>query len=59
LIKKNIIPLPRGKHFKKRDREMIAQCTENLADRELANILQRVMQLEISFRRRMEQEKAH
>jgi len=38
---------------------MIAQCTENLADRELANILQRVMQLEISFRRRMEQEKAH
>jgi predicted nucleic acid-binding Zn ribbon protein len=44
------------KYLKKRDKEMIAQCTDNLVDRELAEILKRVMQLEIS-RRRKEQQK--
>lgn len=45
------------KFLKKRDREMITQCTEALADRELAEILRRVMQLEISRRRQEEQRK--
>jgi predicted nucleic acid-binding Zn ribbon protein len=40
--------------LKKRDREMIAECTDSLADQELAAVLKRVMQLEISRRRRLE-----
>jgi len=44
--------------LKKRDKEMIAECTEVLADQELASVLKRVMQLEISRRRRMENGKA-
>ncbi len=43
--------------LRKRDKEMIAECTDSLADQELADVLKRVMQLEIS-RRRMENEKA-
>jgi hypothetical protein len=54
--KHNILSAP-TKFLKKRDREMIAQCTETLADRELAEILKRVMQLEISRRRQREQRK--
>ena len=49
LIKKTVL--------KKRDRDMIAQCTEALADRELADILKRVMQVEISRRRQRDNEK--
>jgi len=45
--------------LKKRDKEMIIECTESLADQELADVLKRVMQLEISRRRRMESEKVH
>ena len=45
--------------LKKRDREMIAECTDSLEDRELAAILKRVMQMEISRRRQWENEKAH
>lgn len=44
--------------LKKRDREMITQCTETLDDQELAAILKRVMQLEIRRRRQMENGKA-
>ena len=44
--------------LKKRDREMIAGCTESLADQELAAILRRVMQKEISRRRQRESAKA-
>ncbi len=44
--------------LKKRDREMIAECTGSLEDQELAEVLQRVMQLEISRRRQLENEKA-
>jgi predicted nucleic acid-binding Zn ribbon protein len=40
--------------LKKRDREMIAQCTDALTDQELAAILRRVMQTEISRRRQRE-----
>ena len=40
--------------LKKRDREMIAECTESLTDKELADILRRVMQTEISRRRQRE-----
>jgi predicted nucleic acid-binding Zn ribbon protein len=40
--------------LKKRDKEMIAECTEALADQELAAVLKRVMQLEISRRRQRE-----
>ena len=43
--------------LKKRDKEMIAQCTAALADSELAGILKRVMQEEISRRRQRENEK--
>ncbi|MDI6742537.1 MAG: DUF721 domain-containing protein [Smithella sp.] len=43
--------------LKKRDRDMIDECTEVLADRELASVLQRVMQLEISRRRQIESRK--
>jgi predicted nucleic acid-binding Zn ribbon protein len=39
--------------LKKRDKEMIAECTEALADRELAAVLKRVMELEISRRRQL------
>jgi predicted nucleic acid-binding Zn ribbon protein len=45
--------------LKKRDKEMIAECTEALADSELADVLKRVMRAEISRRRQMENEKAH
>ena len=44
--------------LKKRDKEMIAECTEALADQELAAVLKRVMQLEISRRRQRENGKA-
>ena len=40
--------------LKKRDKEMIAECTAALADSELAAILKRVMQVEISRRRQRE-----
>jgi hypothetical protein len=43
--------------LKKRDKEMIAECTAALADRELAAIFKRVMQVEISRRRQREIEK--
>jgi hypothetical protein len=36
---------------------MIAECTGNLADQELAAVLKRVMQIEISRRRQRETEK--
>ena len=36
---------------------MIAECTAALADRELADIFKRVMQVEISRRRQRENEK--
>jgi hypothetical protein len=40
--------------LKERDKKMIAECTASLADRELAAICKRVMQIEISRRRRMQ-----
>jgi predicted nucleic acid-binding Zn ribbon protein len=40
--------------LKERDRKMIDLSTRDLADRELADILKRVMEKEISRRRRME-----
>jgi predicted nucleic acid-binding Zn ribbon protein len=43
--------------LKKRDKEMINECTERLADRELASVLKRVMQREISRRRQLEGQK--
>jgi predicted nucleic acid-binding Zn ribbon protein len=43
--------------LKKRDKEMISQCTDALADQELAAILKRVMQTEMSRRRQRENEK--
>lgn len=43
--------------LKKRDKDMIDECTEGLADRELASVLKRVMQLEISRRRQIESRK--
>ena len=43
--------------LKKRDKEMMAECTAALADRELADIFKRVMQVEISRRRQRENEK--
>jgi predicted nucleic acid-binding Zn ribbon protein len=45
--------------LKKRDKEMINECTESLADQELAAVLKRVMELEISRRRQRENGKAH
>jgi len=42
--------------LKDRDKKMIAECTASLADRELATIFKRVMQIEISRRRRMQQQ---
>ena len=44
--------------LKKRDKEMISECTDTMADRELADILKRVMQTEISRRRQRESGKA-
>lgn len=44
--------------LKDRDKKMIAECTASLADRELAAILKRVMQIEISRRRRMQLKQA-
>lgn len=44
--------------LKKRDKDMIAACTDSLADQELAEVLKRVMHLEISRRRQMENAKA-
>jgi len=43
--------------LKERDKKMIADCTGALSDRELASIFERVMQLEISRRRQLENEK--
>lgn len=40
--------------LKDRDKKMIAECTATLADRELAAILKKVMQIEISRRRRLQ-----
>jgi len=37
-----------------RDKKMIAECTETMADRELAEIVKRVMKMEISRRRLLE-----
>ncbi len=44
--------------LKKRDKDMIATCTDSLTDQELAEVLKRVMHLEISRRRQMENAKA-
>lgn len=44
--------------LRKRDKDMIAACTDSLVDLELAEVLKRVMQLEISRRRQMENVKA-
>ena len=43
--------------LKKRDRNMIAECTEALTDQELAAVLKRIMKLEISRRRQWESRK--
>ena len=40
--------------LRERDKKMIAECTESLADRELAEIVKRVMKSEISRRRSLE-----
>jgi predicted nucleic acid-binding Zn ribbon protein len=53
------ISVERKSMLKKRDKEMIAQCTDALADQELAAILKRVMQIEISRRRQRETRKVH
>jgi hypothetical protein len=55
--KEDNVSLTKKTVLKKRDREMIAQCTAALADSELAGILKRVMQVEISRRRQRENEK--
>ena len=44
--------------LKERDKRMIAECTEALADRELAEIVKRVMKTEISRRRLREEKQA-
>lgn len=54
---KENVSLTRKTILKKRDKEMIAECTDALADRELADIFKRVMQVEISRRRQRENEK--
>ena len=54
---KENISLTKKTLLKKRDKEMIAECTAALADRELADIFKRVMQVEISRRRQRENEK--
>lgn len=43
--------------LKERDKKMIADCTEALSDPELASIFERIMHLEISRRRQLENEK--
>jgi len=43
--------------LKKRDKDMIAECTEALIDQELAAVLKRIMRLEISRRRQWESRK--
>ncbi|NLA41157.1 MAG: DUF721 domain-containing protein [Smithella sp.] len=43
--------LPSGLVLKERDKRIIAECTAALKDRELAEIVKRVMQTEISRRR--------
>jgi hypothetical protein len=48
------IAVAKKSYLKDRDRKMIAECTTSLADRELAAIFKRVMQIEISRRRRMQ-----
>lgn len=48
------IAVAKKSYLKDRDKKMIAECTAPLADRELAAILKRVMQIEISRRRRMQ-----
>lgn len=53
---KNISSI-RKSALKERDKKMIAECTADITDRELATIFERVMQLEISRRRQMENEK--
>jgi hypothetical protein len=54
---KENVSLTKKTILKKRDKEMIAECTAALADRELADIFKRVMQVEISRRRQRENEK--
>ena len=44
--------------LKERDKKMIADCTAKMADRELAVIFKRVMQVEINRRRQRENEQA-
>jgi hypothetical protein len=51
-------PLTKKLVLKERDKKMIADTTAALADQELAAILKRVMQVEISRRRQREIEKA-
>ena len=51
-------PEPKKLMLKERDKKMIAETTAALADQELAAILRRVMQVEISRRRQREAEKA-
>jgi hypothetical protein len=41
--------------LKERDKRMIAECTRRLADPELADVVKRVMKLEISRRRQSEE----
>lgn len=41
--------------LRERDKKMIAECTEKLTDRELAEIVKRVMKKEISRRRSLEE----
>jgi hypothetical protein len=52
------IPAAKKSLLKERDKKMIAECTEALADRELAIIFKRVMQAEINRRRHWENEQA-
>ncbi len=48
-------PFPEGSPvLKQRDRQMIAECTESIADEELRAILQRVMTKELTHRRIVE-----
>ncbi len=53
------VSAPKKTMLKKRDKEMIAQCIDALTDHELAAILKRVMQTEISRRRQRETKKVH
>lgn len=53
------IAVAKKSFLKERDRKMIAECTAMLPDRELAAILKRVMQIEISRRRRMQHRQEH